>query len=49
MFGWDPILSIDLFSDASNFVASCYITQIQDRKTRSLIFDSYTLLPAKRN
>ena len=27
MFGWDPTLPVDLYSDASNFAAGCYITQ----------------------
>ena len=49
MFGWDPKLPVDLYSDASNFAAGCYITQTQDGETRPLVYDSFTLLPAERN
>ena len=49
MFGWDPALPVNLYSDASNFAAGCYITQVQDGETRPLVYDSFTLLPAERN
>ena len=49
MFGWDPALPVDLYSDASNFAAGCYISQIQDGEARPLVYDSFTLLPAERN
>ena len=49
MFGWDPALPVDLYSDASNFAAGCYISQIQDGESRPLVYDSFTLLPAERN
>ena len=49
MFGWDPTLLVDLYSDASNFATSCYITQTQDGETRSLVYDSFALLPAEQN
>lgn len=34
---------------ASNFVAGYYITQIQDRKIKPLVYDSIILLLAKQN
>ncbi len=49
MFRWDPALPVDLYSDASNFAAGYYITQIQDGETRPLVYDSITLLSAERN
>ena len=49
MFGWDPALPVDLYSDASNFAAGCYISQIQDEESRPLIYDLFTLLSAKQN
>ena len=49
MFGWDLILPVDLYSNASNFEAGYYIPQIQDGEIRPLVYDLYTLLPAERN
>ena len=49
MFRWDPALPVDLYLDTSNFAAGCYISQIQDAESRPLVYDSFTLLPAKRN
>ena len=49
IFGWHPTLPINLYLDASNFAAGCYITQIQDGETRPLVYDLFTLLPAERN
>ena len=49
MFEWDPTLSVDLYSDASNFATGYYITQTQDRKIRFIIYNLFMLLPAKWN
>ena len=49
MFEWDPALPINLYLDISNFAARCYITQDQDRETKLLVYNSFTLLPAERN
>ena len=49
IFGWDPALPVNLYSDASNSAAGCYITQVQDGETRPFVYDSFTLLPAERN
>ena len=47
MIRWDLILPVDLYLDASNFAAKCYITQIQDGKTIPLVYDSFILLLAE--
>ena len=47
MFRWDLTLPVDLYSDASNFATVYYITQTQNRETRSLIYDLCSLLLAE--
>ena len=49
IFGWDLALPVNLYLDASNFAAGCYITQVQDGETRSLLYDFFILLPTERN
>lgn len=49
MFRWDSILSVDLYWDASNLVASCYMSQIQDGEAILLVYDIFTWLFAKQN
>ena len=49
IFGWDFALPVDLYSDASNFTVSYYITQIKDGETEPLVYDSITLLLAEQN
>ena len=49
MFGQDPVLPMDLYSDILNFAAGCYISQIQDDELRLLVYDSFTLLPTEWN
>lgn len=40
---------MDLYLDGSNFVPDYYICEMQDRKSRSLIFNLFTILTAKQN
>ena len=40
---------MDLYSNASNFAAGCYISQIQDEKSRLFVYNLFTLLLAERN
>ena len=40
---------MDLYLDASNFVAGCYIGQIQDGESKPFVYDLFTLLLAKWN
>lgn len=49
MFGWDPKLPVNLYSDASGFAAGCFISQVQDGEERPLYYDSFVFLPAERN
>lgn len=49
MFRWDPISPVNLYLDASNFAAGCYITQTQDEKTKPLVYDSFIFLQTKQN
>lgn len=49
MFGWDLIIPIDLYLDASNFASGCYIIWIQDGETKLLLYDLFILLLADLN
>lgn len=49
IFRWNLALLVIVCSDASNFAAGCYITQIQDEKARTLAYDPFKLLPVERN
>ena len=49
IFRWNPVLPVNLYLDASNFAARYYITQVQDKETKPLIYNLFTLLLAERN
>lgn len=49
MFGWDLALLVNLYSDVFNFAVGCYITQVQDKEIRLLVYNSFTLFPDERN
>lgn len=43
------MLPVNLYLDALKFAASCYITQVLNKETKPLVYDSFKLLPVKRN
>lgn len=49
MFGHDPELATDAYTDASKHCAGLYVSQIQDGEVRPILYDSIAFNPTQRN
>ncbi|KAG7007159.1 hypothetical protein G7Y79_00011g030570 [Physcia stellaris] len=49
MFGHDPNLPVEAFTDASKWGTGIYIRQLQNGEMRPILFDSYNFTPTQRS